>query len=136
MNRFKLLSGALAIALLPLLVSCGPGMVVYAQSLPATLHATVQPRPAGENVVKYQLIVDGGTPIDVTTTLDTVNCSPGCIRTAFTVATFGAHSTVWRAANLQLSTDPTSFRFSPNSVTVAFTLNQDPSAPVGGTVTQ
>jgi hypothetical protein len=124
--------------LLPLLgvaaVGCSPsptGVVLYAQSLPATLHSSISPNPASDNVVKYQLIVDGGTPIDVGTTLDTTSCTPGCIRTAFTVNSFGVHTVTWRAANLMPPDVPTSFDFSPPA-SLSFTLVQGSEAASGG----
>jgi len=70
---------------------CSPsptGIVLYKPSVPATLHSSINPNPASDHVVKYQLIVDGGRPMDVGTRLDTTNCTPGCIRTAFTVKSF------------------------------------------------
>ncbi len=117
----KISIGALAAALA--LAACamftGPGRVVlYAQSLPATVHAQWDPPAAAENVTGYTMTLDGGTPIPVGITIDPT-CS--CIRAPLTVPAFGSHTLTVVANNLLISGDPGSTQ-SGSPAAVGFVL--------------
>jgi len=112
-----------ALALVIVLAACamftGPGRVVlYAQSLPAVVHAQWDPPAAAENVTGYTMTLDGGTPIAVANTVDP-SCT--CIRAPLTVPAFGAHTLTVVANNLLISGDPTSTQ-SGSPASVGFTL--------------
>jgi hypothetical protein len=104
-----------------------PGLqVLYAQSLPVTLHASWNANPVGENIVKYQLAVDAAPLLDVTG-----------LTTAFSVSTLGVHAVKVRACNLAVSVDPASIQCSPYSTTANFTVSAPPAtAPAAPVVTQ
>jgi hypothetical protein len=112
-----------AIAAALVLAACamftGPGRVVlYAQNLPAVVHAQWDPPAAAENVTGYTMTLDGGTPIAVANVTDPT-CS--CVRTPLTVPAFGAHTLTVVASNLLISGDPTSAQTSTPTA-VSFTL--------------
>jgi hypothetical protein len=112
-----------AIAAALVLAACamfaGPGRVVlYAQSLPAVVHAQWDPPAPGENVTGYTMTLDGGAPIAVANVTDPT-CS--CVRTPLTVPAFGAHTLTVVANNLLVSGDPTSTQ-SGAPASVGFTL--------------
>jgi hypothetical protein len=113
----------LAVTVAVLLAACAmftsPGRVVlYAQTLPTTVHAVWDAPAATDNIINYTLTLDSGQALTVPNVLD-ASCS--CIRTALTVSSFGSHSVSVVANNLLLSGDPTSTQSSA-PVTVAFTL--------------
>jgi hypothetical protein len=105
----------------------GGGVVLYAQTLPAGLHAIWDRNPAADNVTDYQFTLDGGSPITVPLSV----CTATTCTFAFTVPAFGNHAATVAARNLKLSSDPTSFQTGPASQGT-FTLNQNPGKP-GGT---
>jgi len=114
---------AITLAALVLLAACAiftrPGAVtLYAQTLPATIHAQWDPPAAADNVTGYTMTLDGGAPVNVPNTIDP-SCS--CVRTALVVPAFGAHTLNVVAINLLISSDPTSTQTSPPAA-VAFTL--------------
>lgn len=113
----------LAAAALMLLAACAlfthpASLTLYAQSLPAVVHAQWDPPAVADNVIDYQVTLDGGAPVTVPNVID-ASCS--CIRSALNVPAFGTHSVVIVARNLLLSTDPTSTQ-SSTPATVSFTL--------------
>jgi hypothetical protein len=121
-----------ALALVACAVFTRPGAVVlYAQTLPATIHAQWDPPAAGDNVTSYTMTLDGGAPVTVANTVDQ-SCS--CIRSPLTVPTFGAHTVAVVANNLLLSTDPTSTQTS-SPTSVSFTLAKA-AVVTGGKVTR
>jgi hypothetical protein len=96
-----------------------PGSVtLYAQTLPAQIHAQWDPPAAADNVTSYTMTLDGGAPITVPATVDP-SCT--CIRTPLTVPAFGAHTVSVVANNLLISTDPGSTQTS-TPTTLPFTL--------------
>lgn len=118
-KKISLAALAAALALAACAMFTGPGRVVlYAQSLPATVHAQWDPPAPGENVTGYQMTLDNGTPIAVANTVDP-SCS--CIRSPLTVPAFGAHTLTVVATNLLISGDPASTQIGSPAV-VGFTL--------------
>jgi len=126
--------------LLPLvLVACAVALkrpivpVLYAQTLPATVHAHFTPRPATENVTQYSVVLDGGAPViaQASTACSATDCS-----VALSVPTFGSHSVTAASQNFLVSTDPTTVQSSTPTAAVAFVLAASPSAPSGTTVKQ
>jgi hypothetical protein len=99
--------------------------ILYAQTLPVTLHANWNANPPADNVVKYQLAVDAAPLLDVVG-----------IVTPFSVSTLGTHTVKVRACNLVVSVDPTSIQCGSYSSTFAFTVSPSPAIPTGLTVTQ
>lgn len=81
------------------------GVVLYAQSVPTTATVFWNPNAATENIVSYQLTIDGGTPITVLPTACT-GTPVQCVASV-SYATFGAHPTCVAAVNLDLGGDPT-----------------------------
>jgi hypothetical protein len=110
----------------------GPARVtLYAQSLPATIHAQWDPPAAGDNVTGYTMTLDGGAPVNVPNTVDP-SCT--CIRTPLTVPAFGAHTLNVVAVNLLISGDPSSAQ-SSTPASVSFTLAKA-AVVTGGKVTK
>jgi hypothetical protein len=108
-----------ALALAACALFTRPGSVtLYAQSLPATIHAQWDPPAAADNVTNYTMTLDGGAPVTVPNVVDQT-CT--CIRTALTVPAFGSHTVSVVANNLLVSTDPTSTQ-SSTPTAVSFTL--------------
>ena len=102
----------------------GPGVLVLeAQSLPVALKVRWDPNAAAENVVAYQLTVDGGTAITVAPVVDPA-CS--CIQAPITLSTFGPHTVSVVAVNLEITGDPTSEQYSSSPTSVSFVLNRAP----------
>lgn len=120
MKRHKITLAALAaLTLAACALFTRPGSVtLYAQTLPATIHAQWDQAPASENVINYTMTLDGGAPVTVPNTVDP-SCT--CIRTALVVPAFGAHTVSIVANNLLISTDPTSTQSGAPSA-VSFTL--------------
>ncbi len=113
------LAAAAALLLAACALFTGPGRVtLYAQSLPAVIHAQWDPPAAADNVTNYTMTLDGGAPVTVPNVIDQ-SCT--CIRTPLTVPAFGAHTVAVVANNVLISTDPTSTQTS-TPTTVAFTL--------------
>lgn len=119
MKRKTIAATLAALALAACALMTRPGaVVVYAQSLPATIHAQWDPPAAADNVTNYTMTLDGGAPVTVPNVVDP-SCT--CIRTPLTVPAFGAHTVNVVANNLLISTDPTSTQTSTPTA-VAFTL--------------
>jgi len=117
-KRFTLATlAALTLAACALLTRPG-SVVLYAQTLPATVHAQWDPPAAADNVTGYTMTLDGGAPVNVPNTIDP-SCT--CVRTPLTVPAFGAHTVSVVANNLLISTDPTSTQ-SSTPTAIAFTL--------------
>jgi len=107
------------------------GVILYAQALPATVHASWTPNVASDAVTQYQVTLDAGPaaiilPAACTATL--------CTSAAVSVAAYGAHVLTLRACNLKIGTDPTTLQCSA-TLTLPFTLNAPPGAIAGGAVT-
>lgn len=116
----KILFTALALVLL---AACAmltrPGTVtLYAQTLPAVVHAQWDAPAATDNVINYTMTLDGGAAVTVPNTID---ASCGCIKSPLNVPAFGTHTVVIVANNLAVSTDPSSTQAS-TPTSVAFTL--------------
>lgn len=119
MKRKTIAATLAALALAACALFTRPGaVVVYAQTLPATVHAQWDPPAATDNVTNYTMTLDGGSPVTVPNVVDQ-SCS--CIRTPLTVPAFGSHTVAVVANNLLISTDPGSTQ-SSSPTTVAFTL--------------
>jgi len=101
--------------------------VLYAQSLPATLTASWAPNPASDNVLDYQVTLDGGASVTVLASA----CTATRCSTAISVGGFGAHTAVLVARNRGLSTDPADVQSGP-AVSLAFVLSAAPGAVSGG----
>jgi hypothetical protein len=107
------------------------GLILYAQSLPATKHAVWSPSVVDAShsaPTQYKVVVDGGTPIILLASSCTTTCSQ-----AITLNSFGAHTVSVAAQNPSLSTDPT--LQDSSFVTVTFSLNQAPNPATSATVT-
>lgn len=113
-------------------VDVTPGLVLYAQSVPATVTTSWNPNAATENVIQYNVILDGvaqtpvlagvcgGTPVKCTLQVQVQN--------------FGHHTVTVAGVNLNISGDPAAVTGSPQvggTSSVAFDLNQAPSNPTG-----
>jgi hypothetical protein len=110
---------AVALVLAACAMFTGPARVtLYAQTLPAVVHAQWDPPAAAENVTGYTMTLDGGAPVNVPNTVDPA-CT--CIRSPLTVPAFGAHTLNVVALNLLVSTDPTSTQ-SGAAASIGFTL--------------
>lgn len=107
------------------------GLVLYAQSVPVTKTASWTVNPAAQNVTSYTFTLDGGTPVVVPTSACTTTCS-----TPVVLTTFGNHTQTVVATNTDLSGGSGVTGSSQNSpvTTLAFTLNQAPTAPSGSTI--
>lgn len=127
MRRLLLVLPLFALTLAVGMPNCG-GLVLTAQSLPATLHAQWNPNPVSDAVTDYQLRLDGTAPVTIPLSV----CTATLCRTAFTVPTYGAHSVTLSARNLKLSADPTSVQEGAQSAPIPFTLNQVPQTAVAG----
>jgi hypothetical protein len=109
-------------------------VVVFAQSLPATINVSINPNAASENVVDYQFSLDGGAPVTVLASA----CTATACSTSFSVSTFGNHLWSAVARNQKIScTDgtctPPVIQAGP-AATQHFALNQAPSLPTGQAV--
>lgn len=62
--------------------------VLFAQTVPTTATVSWDPRPASENVVDYQVSLDGGAPVTVLPTSCTATVCSGSV----SIASFGAHA--------------------------------------------
>lgn len=114
------------------LVSCGHVAlpIIYAQTLPLTLHVEWTPNVVSDAVLDYQIRVDTDAPVDVPLTA----CTTTLCRTTFTVTTSGVHTVAVTARNLRLSTDPTSIQASDPS-TVSVTVSLAPGRVTGTRIT-
>lgn len=99
------------------------GVVLYAQSLPYAAHVFLLPPAASDNVVNYQVSLDG--TVVVATAAPTVDPTCSCIKIPISIATAGSHTASVVAQNQALSTDPTTLQSSA-ATTVPFTLNVTP----------
>ena len=95
--------------------------IIFAQTLPASLHAQWTPNPVTENVTAYVLTLDAEMPV----TILPVVCTAVLCETTVSVSTFGSHTVTLIAQNQQVSGDPASGQSSP-AATVTFTLSQAP----------
>jgi hypothetical protein len=105
------------------------GPVVYAQTLPVTVHPQWSPNPVGENVVQYVVTLDGANPVTVLASA----CSPTLCTAAVVVNAFGAHVSNLVAQNLEIDSDPTTLQSSPPAI-LNWRLNQAPTKSNGLTV--
>jgi hypothetical protein len=99
------------------------GRVLYAQSLPTTVHYTWSPNPASDAVVQYKVGLDA-VPSQV---VPLTSCTATLCTATITVATEGAHTARLLAENQRLSTDPTGgFNDSVEATPVPFVLKVTP----------
>jgi hypothetical protein len=105
------------------------GVVLYAQSVPATVTASWNPNPATENVTSYILTLDTGSSV----TVSAASCSATACSSPLSVAAFGNHTYTVAAVNTNLSggAGVTGSPQTGASTSLAFTLNPRPSAPAG-----
>lgn len=107
-------------------------VTLYAQTLPSVRTVSWVPNPATDNVVSYAVTLDSGTPVIVQATSCTLAQCSGLV----SVPSFGAHSVVVTASNLDLSGGAGVIGTPQNStpsVAKAFNLNPKPGT-VAGTV--
>lgn len=123
----------IVLALAPFVAGCqSPIVTLYAQSLPATLHALWTPNPATDNISQYAVILDGGSPQAQSPSV----CTPTLCTGTFTVGSYGSHNLVILASNVYLSAPgvaPVNQDSAP-SAPVAFTLSASPRSVTGGAV--
>lgn len=94
-------------------------LVLYAQSLPTTVHYTWTPNPVSDAVAQYKVGLDAAPSQVVLPSA----CSATLCTATITVTTEGAHTARLLAENVRVSTDPTTgFNDSVESPAVAFTL--------------
>jgi hypothetical protein len=106
-----------------------PGLTLYAQSVPVTVHPQWSQNPSIENIVSYVVTLDGGSPVSVLASA----CSATLCTAAVSVPAFGAHVSSVVAQNLLISTDPTSLQTSPTA-TLNWTLSATGTRPTNLTV--
>lgn len=79
------------------LAACGTaGLVLYAQSVPLTVHVAWDPEPAVLAVTGYTVTLDGGSPLSVPANA----CGPQVCSTPLVIGTTGPHSINVTATNL------------------------------------
>jgi hypothetical protein len=122
------------LGLVVLVAGCkSPVVTLYAQSLPVSLKFTWDPNAAPENVLRYSVAQDNGTPVTVPLTA----CTATTCTYTYTVSSWGAHSIYVVAVNQKLSTDPNSTQTSSIAQgTVAYSLAQAPNSPANKQVSQ
>lgn len=109
-------------------------VVVYAQSLPATVHATWTPSVADAThgpASAYVVTTDGTAQ----TVLSTA-CTPTLCTATITVNSWGKHTTTIAGQNQLLDTDPTSTQLSTVVTAPGWTLLQGPNSPINPAVKQ
>lgn len=92
--------------------NCGGIEVVYAQSLPTTVHAVWTPSLVDSThpaPLQYQIVNDNDPPIIVLLS----NCTPTQCTAAVPINSYGNHNTVISAQYLAISTDPNSLTSVP-----------------------
>lgn len=106
-------------------------IVLYAQSVPATVTASWNANPAGDNVTAYLVSLDGGAVITVLPASCTATCS-----TPLTLPTFGPHTYTVVAQNASLTGGAGVTGTAQNSAaaSLSFSLNQKPATPSTPTV--
>lgn len=97
------------------------GNVLFAQSLPTTVHAVFAQSVSG-GVVDYKIVTDGGAPVIAPLTA----CVSGTCTVTVPINAWGNHSTVVYTRGARTSDDPT-FTEVPTAAH-AWSLNQDPVA--------
>ena len=95
--------------------------ILYAQTLPANIHATWDIPPAGNNIISYKISLDGGTATVIPVANATVDSTCNCIKIPITVPSLGAHTLSVISTYQFISTDPSSVQDSAPA-TVSFTL--------------
>jgi hypothetical protein len=108
------------------IVGCTPSVTLYAQTVPATVHASYDFKGVA---ISYKIALDGGTPIVVPASA----CTASPCLTAVTVPTFGNHVMSEIVTFQLVSSDPTSITDSP-PLTFNWSLNQ--GTPTGLAVTK
>lgn len=119
----KVLLSLLAIALVACAVHVTPvgETILYAQTLPANIHATWDIPPAGNNIISYKVSLDGGTATVIPVANATVDSTCNCIKVPITVPALGAHTLSVISTYQFISTDPNSVQDS-TPATINFTL--------------
>lgn len=132
-NRYVAICAVL-FSLGALATNCNGITVLYAQTLPATVHVVWTPSAVDSShsaPVQYSVVTDSGTPVIVQASACTTNlCS-----TAITVNSFGGHSTVVSAQNFQIDSDPATLQ-SVSAAAVVWVLNQGPNSPANVKLTK
>lgn len=113
-------------------VDVTPGLVLYAQSVPATVTTSWNQNPTTENVIQYNVTVDGVAQAPVLSSV----CSGTPVRCTlqFSLASFGRHTVSVAGVNLNLSGDPSAVTGSQQvgvAASLVFDLNQAPGKPTG-----
>lgn len=108
-----------------------PGIVLYAQSVPAVVTFTWNANPPAENVISYQVAIDGTTKTVLASACTQV--APSVCTTTLTVPAFGAHVATAAGTNLNTSGDPgvTGTPQTGVSASINFSLNPAPGKPTG-----
>lgn len=109
-----------------------PGVIVlFAQSVPASVVAFWTPSPAAENVIGYTVALDGSPAVSVPTSV--CASAPVECRFAVSIPTIGPHVVTVQAVNLSMSGDPGvvgSPQSGPGAI-IHFTLNLRATAVTG-----
>lgn len=120
----KALLSLLTIVLVACAVHVTPiinGTVLYAQSLPASLHAQWDIPPANNNIISYKVSLDGGTATVIPVANVTLDNTCNCVKVPITVPSLGNHTLSVISTYQFISTDPNSVQDSAPA-TVSFTL--------------
>lgn len=117
----------------PVPIPVPTGIVLYAQSLPATVHVKFDTPPASQGITGVIITLDGTVLPVVPLPAPTASCS--CTLVPLVLNTAGSHTVIAAPTNQLVSTDPTSSQTGPG-VTVQFSLNAAPTAFTHPTVTQ
>lgn len=129
---WMLFGGLIAYGCTRIPVDVTPGLVLYAQSVPATVTTSWNPNPATENVVQYNVTVDGVAQVPVLSSV--CGGSPVKCTLQVQVPSFGPHTVSVAGVNLNISGDPSAVTGSQQvgtAASVSFNLNQTPAKPSG-----
>jgi hypothetical protein len=127
LNKFVLVLAVFSVG--ATVKSCKDIDVVYAQSLPATVHVTWTPSVVDSThsaPIQYSVVTDGGTAV----VLQASSCTSTLCTVAISVNSFGQHSTVVSAQNYKIDSDPSTIQSSPAAPRV-WVLNQGPNPATG-----
>src|SRR4051812_12789814 len=106
-------------------VSCDPsGTVLYAQSLPTTLHLAWGLNPPEQFVTNYIVVLDDGAPQNVSP----ATCSQTGCEVPLVVTAYGRHTVSVSAQNLEVSaSDGFAVVQTSAPVTLTFTVSAPPT---------
>ncbi len=105
-------------------------LVLYAQTLPMTVHAIWNANPAPPPATQYSITLDGGSPVVMSASSCTSTCSQ-----ALTLAGFGTHQIVIVAQTQKITPSPDTSTWDSSPISLTFSLNAAPKPVTGATVT-